>query len=98
MQRDKIDLNYLQFCITKVTEKVDFRIQQKGDGAYAGPHETYGILAEEFDELLDALRANDADSFRDELGDIIVGCLIGLASALPADTSATTDNPQEKNA
>ncbi len=88
MTRDKIDLEYLEFCIKKVTEKVYARITEKGDGAYAGPHEAYGIIAEEFSELSDAMKANDAENFRDELTDIAVGCILGLASALPADTSA----------
>lgn len=86
MTRDKIDMDYLTHCMAKVAEKTHARIREKGDGAYIGPHEAYGIIAEEFDELRDAMRANDADDFRDELADIAVACILGLASALPADT------------
>lgn len=88
MIRDKLDLEYLNHCIKKVTDKIYARIKETGDGTYAGPHETYGIIAEEFDELRDAMRANDANGFRDELIDLAVACIVGLASSLPADTSA----------
>ncbi len=87
MIRDKIDFKYLDRCQSEVEQMVIRRIDEKGDGAYSGTHEAYGILAEEFKELLDAMHANDAESFRDELVDIAVACIIALASALPVDTS-----------
>ena len=97
MIRDKLDMEYLRYCQLKVGAKVDERILEKGSGAYAGPHETYGIIAEEFDELRDAMRANSAGDFRDELIDIAVACIVGLASALPADTSANSESREVSN-
>jgi hypothetical protein len=67
-------------CIALVEGKISMRLKQKHRGSYIGNHETYGIVAEEFDELLDALRANDNQEFFAELMDIAVGCIIGMAS------------------
>jgi len=58
------------------------RLLKHGPGAYAGPHEILGTIAEEYDELLDAVRSNvDADTAA-ELLDIAVGCVFGVASLL----------------
>ncbi len=67
-------------AVNLVAKKIETRLTQKHRGSYIGNHETYGIVAEEFDELLDALRANDNQEFFAELLDIAVGCVIGMAS------------------
>ena len=68
-------------CLTLVKEKIEMRLLQKHRGAYIGNHETYGILAEEFNkELLDVLKANDNEAFFNELIDIAVGAILGMAS------------------
>ena len=58
------------------------RLEQKGRGATASPHESFGIIAEEVDEMLDALRANDERAFTGEALDIGVACLLAIGSAL----------------
>jgi hypothetical protein len=84
VKRNELSVDSLTVAIGKVTDKVEFRLQEKGLGAYAGPHETYGIVAEEFYELMDALHLNDTDGFQKELLDIAVACVIGIASSIPA--------------
>ncbi|KKK76773.1 hypothetical protein LCGC14_2860240 [marine sediment metagenome] len=67
--------------VALVREKIDMRLLQKHRGSYIGNHETYGILAEEFHkELLDALHADDNETFFCELIDIAVGAILGMAS------------------
>lgn len=95
MIRDKITRHELDRALDEVDNWVSRRLEEKGSGAYSGPHETFGIIAEEFNkELLDALHANDPVAFRKELIDIAVAAVIGLASELPEDTSATDEGPQ----
>ena len=86
--RHRIIPEDVRSAIDVIQDKVDFRLKEKGCGSYIGPHETYGIIAEEVYELLQALQSNSASMFRKELIDIAVGCVIGIASQLPSDTSA----------
>ena len=66
--------------IALVKEKIEMRLLQKHRGSYISNHETYGILAEERNELLDALQANNNQEFYAELMDIAVGAILGMAS------------------
>ncbi len=91
MIRDRITAEELYRAIDEVDNTVSRRLNEKGWGAFAGPHETFGVIAEEFKELLDELQANSVVGFRKELIDIAVACIIGLASELPEDTSAETE-------
>ncbi len=89
MTRKPLTFDALDEALEEIGRMVSLRLQEKGDGAYAGPHECYGIIAEEFEkELLDALHSNDRQAFRKELLDIAVACAIGMASVLPEDSSA----------
>jgi len=56
------------------------RVQKHGAGAYAGPHETLGILIEEMDELRIAVRENNAVEVWAELLDVAVAAVFGMAS------------------
>jgi hypothetical protein len=78
--RSEIEDTEIQNAITLLKEKIDMRLIQKQRGSYIGNHETYGILAEEFKELLDALQKNDNEEFFCELLDIAVGAILGMAS------------------
>lgn len=56
------------------------RLERHGYGLAAGPHEIYGILAEEMAELLDEVRANNAPDVYNELVDIAIGAIFGMVS------------------
>ena len=86
--RPESDLHQLTAAFTLLDKMTRQRLQEKGPGIYAGPHEAYGIIAEEVQELLQALVWNNREMFRSELVDIAVACLVALASVLPDDTSA----------
>jgi hypothetical protein len=87
MTRDTLSKKTIFEALDSIALKVYKRLEEKGSGAFAGPHECYGILAEEFAELLQALQVNDKTAFREELIDIAVGAVIGLSSNLSADTT-----------
>lgn len=64
----------------EILNTLDRRLKQKGRGAFVTKHELVGILTEEYHELLEAVR-NDSDiePFAQELIDVAVGCVFGLA-------------------
>ena len=78
--RNEITDKEIKKSVALVKEKIVMRLLQKHRGSYIGNHETYGILVEEFKELLDALQANDNESFYCELIDVAVGAILGMAS------------------
>lgn len=63
-----------------VDRKIRERLVQKGAGLFVDPHQIYGIVAEEAKELMDALHKNNLDGMRDELADIAVAAIWGIAS------------------
>ena len=64
----------------EILRKLGERLKQHGPGSFIGPHEILGIITEEYDELIDAVRDNDYGQVEKELVDIAVGCLFGVAS------------------
>lgn len=81
----------IEGAIQTIRDKIEYRLNKKGKGDYIGTHETYGIIAEEFYELMIAMHGNNARDFVEELLDIAVACVIGMASELPDDTSAAAE-------
>lgn len=58
------------------------RLNEKGSEPYVSTHETFGIVHEEYRELDDTLRGNDLNRFHEELVDLGVACVLGLASMI----------------
>ena len=56
------------------------RLNQHGDGAFVTEHETLGAIAEEYHELIEAVRGNNPEHVGMELTDIAVCAIVGLAS------------------
>lgn len=65
----------------RVATMMEFRLNQKGWGGSASTHEGYGIIAEELDELMDALRENDIPKIKKECLDIAVAAMYLYESA-----------------
>lgn len=65
-----------------LTHHIGKRLQKHGYGAFASNHEAYGILEEERDELLDALRSNDENNIASEFLDVGVTTVIAIASKI----------------
>lgn len=67
-------------AIAEVRGKLIERLAEKGWGTFASSHETLGIIAEEYDELLEAVRGNDLMEVDAELKDLAVAAILGMAS------------------
>ena len=73
--RTKITDESINIAIRCLENKLDNRLNEKGNGTFVSIHEGLGIITEEYHELLDAVRNNDIDEIEQELIDIEVGCL-----------------------
>jgi hypothetical protein len=63
-----------------IRDRLDARLQQKGDGIFMSPHEIWGVMDEEMLEFKDAVTANDMQHVYLELIDIAVAAIFGLVS------------------
>ncbi len=77
--RPQITQAELYDAIRKLSDKMFHRLAEKGWGSFASRHEILGTIAEEFGELTDAVRCGPSSCVRDELLDIAVGALFGVA-------------------
>jgi len=71
--------NACRKAIDTVRLKLSSRLLEKGCGAFVSRHEIFGIVAEEYDELLEAVRSKSLECVHDELLDIAVACVFGMA-------------------
>lgn len=58
---------------------LDYRIAEKGQGAFSSLHELRGVISEEYDELMEALHQKDLGQIEHELKDLAVAVIFGLA-------------------
>lgn len=61
---------------------LDRRVKQHGRGIFISPHEIRGVLEEEVNEHLDEVKANNISKQLDELLDVAVVAIWGVASIL----------------
>lgn len=66
--------------MAKVIESLNKRISQKGENGFSSTHEIRGVLDEEVEELHGAIKSNDPVESYNELLDIAVAAIWGLAS------------------
>jgi NTP pyrophosphatase (non-canonical NTP hydrolase) len=85
MERPQISDAVLLQTIEALTVNMGRRIEEKGRGAFASPHEMLGVIAEEYHELIEAVRLNSAVDIGGELADIAVACLFSIATMIEAD-------------
>lgn len=80
-QRHQLDIIDLKMAVEDVSEKLDYRAQQKGLGVMASNHEIYGIIRQETSEYEDAIHRRLSDEEKiEELKDIAVAAIFGIAS------------------
>ena len=80
MERNTVPQTNWERTLTEVSFELDRRIAEKGNHASASLHESWGVIAEEFDEFKVAVQENDTLSARSELLDIAVAAVWALAS------------------
>lgn len=66
-------------AVQRLESALERRLKQKGRGTFASTHEILGIVTEEYDEFVDAVRANDRKMTMKELEDIAVACVFAFA-------------------
>lgn len=82
MERPQVSDEILLQTIEALTVNLGRKIEKHGRGAYSGNHETLGIIAEEYHELVEAVRQNDPVDVASELMDVAVGAIFGVASMM----------------
>jgi len=78
-KREKVTSRALDQAKLQILDKLGHILHKRGVGTYASRHEIAGLIAEEYHELLEALKNNDMEEFKQELLDIAVACLFGIA-------------------
>ena len=79
MQRTQISQEQIDAAVDMLKQKLQMRLEQKGYGTFASTHEIAGVVDEEHREMMDALRKNDVEEFKEELLDI--DAILSLATA-----------------
>ncbi len=77
--RQQISKEAQKWAMERVRLAMERRLKEKGEGTFASSHEVLGIIAEEYDELIDAVRANDMTKVDKELEDIAVACVFAMS-------------------
>ena len=82
MERLKIDRGEVNEAMCQIYSKTNCRLspRDKGDGVLVSRHEILGVVIEEVRELERAVESSTLASISDELLDIAVACVVGLAS------------------
>ena len=79
-ERVEVEPEQILSANAPILEWLARRLYKKGRKGYIGPHETLGVIEEEYDELKEAVRSDDLEQVIRELTDVAVGCLFGIAS------------------
>lgn len=79
MPREEIKRTHIENAVRITQSKLKARLLEKGNLTLSNTHEIFGILGEEMDELSEALHQNDLDAFYEELLDVAVACVFGMA-------------------
>jgi len=80
MKRPQIKESYIEEAFEQLRKELDERRAKHGDGLFISDHEILGKVAEEYDELKDAVRGNDRKHVQAELLDVAIGALFGYMS------------------
>lgn len=78
--RPQISKETVQRAIDKFAEKLYMRLEQKGYGSWLSRHEILGVITEEaLVEVPEAVHHGTLEELREELLDVAVGCVFGVA-------------------
>lgn len=80
MKRPPVEEYDIDKTIDEIKNRLYVRLGQKGDGILASSHEVLGVISEEFDEYKGSVHDNDATAQHEELMDIAVAAVMGMAS------------------
>jgi NTP pyrophosphatase (non-canonical NTP hydrolase) len=78
-KRKQVTQEQIDDALKSLGSETQRRLKQKGFGTFASTHEILGLIAEEYDELKDAIRSNNTDEVFKEIHDIGVVCHFAIA-------------------
>lgn len=78
--RNELTNDVLAWGEAMVAECIDKRIRKHGAGAFVSAHEGFGVIAEEYHELAEAMRSNDPQRVMEEAMDVAVGAMLTAMS------------------
>jgi len=84
--RKQVDEKFRDIALSLVAQKMKVRLKHRGEGTFASQHEILGIITEEYHELVQAVHGNDKDELIEELLDVAVGAVFGIASIIAETT------------
>jgi len=82
MERPEYKTVDLEIAFDMIKKMMEVRLLQKGKGIYMSSHEIKGVICEEWDEYKEAVKTNNTGDQYDELVDIGVAVVFGIASML----------------
>ena len=79
MKRNNITEPAIKKSTEETYNKIIYRLNQKGWHSLSSTHEILGVVAEEYQELIEAIKEGDKEKIKQELLDISVACNFGMA-------------------
>ena len=79
MKRTQISTDAVLEAVKDLTNKLNYRLNQKGYGTFSSRHEILGVIQEEHNELIEAVTNLDLSEIKQELLDIAVGAIFAIA-------------------
>lgn len=67
-------------AIISIEDRLKEKIEKKGNLGFVSHHEALGVITEEYYELLKSVHKNKTHNYVEELMDVALSCIYGLAS------------------
>ena len=80
MPRIELDEAIIEDAFEKIILKFQDKLKEKGRMSLCSTHECLGLINEEHNELIEAVRSNSLEEFEEEVADIGVCVILALAS------------------
>lgn len=77
--RPLVDNDQIKVAIDDLRQVMKRRLEEKGRGAFLSRHEILGVIEEEYSELVGAVTEPEMAAVVDELLDVAVACIFGVA-------------------
>ncbi len=97
MERPQVSDELILKALEALTVNVGRKIEEKGRGAFISSHETLGQVTEEYTELIGAVHNNDPVEIGQELMDIAVAAVFGVASMFVKEEELKASSTESTN-
>lgn len=81
--KKRVDRKLIDSTVNQLQRRIDKRLEQYGNRSFASRHEIFGLIAEEYYELINAVQTDKTkhiQHIRGKLFDIAVACVWGILS------------------